>query len=60
MFEFQCSKTGERWYKDEQEFICPIKRKCKEDIKVVGYLIMEIIVNTTGLKLETYEKVSKR
>lgn len=45
---------------DEQEFICPIKRKCKEDIKVVGYLIMEVIVNTTGLKLETYEKVSKR
>lgn len=42
LYEFQCAK-GEKWYKEEQEIICPIKKDCEEEIKVIGYSLMEII-----------------
>ena len=42
LYEFQCSK-GEKWYKEEQEIVCPIKKDCKEDIKTIDYSVVEII-----------------
>jgi len=42
LFEFQCGK-GEKWFKEEQDITCPIKKDCPEEIKQIGYSLVEII-----------------
>jgi hypothetical protein len=43
LYEFQCKKTGERWYRETEETVCPIKRDCCEEVKQIGYLIVEVV-----------------
>lgn len=49
LYEFQCLKTGERWFREDREMKCPIRKDCDEDIKVIGYSIVDI-VHTAEIK----------
>ena len=43
LYEFQCLKTGNKWYREDREVTCPVKSDCNECINVIGYCIVEVI-----------------
>ncbi|MEK6590875.1 MAG: hypothetical protein AABZ11_09385 [Nitrospinota bacterium] len=43
---------------EEKEIICPIHRECKEDVKIIGHLLVEVI-HASQQKQKTDEDTDK-